>query len=144
MYLEVFFILLLICVCLISSNYLCASDIIAVLLSIFVIYTLCNAHRSWTIQVSGSGEWWYKTFINEVFEQSKVHHLKDVKLENFMRIGNKDLIAKQLVRALKLIERQHMLGINQRVQASTYQQEIFKLLSNVIEKINAAVQDGLV
>ena len=74
-----------------------------------------------------------KSFINEVLEQSKVHHVKDVKLENVMRIGNKDLIAKQLVRALKLIERQHMLVIDQRVQASTYQQEIIKLQSNFID-----------
>ena len=50
-----------------------------------------------------------KSFINEVLEQSKVHHVKDVKLENVMQIGNKDLITKQLVCALKLIERQHML-----------------------------------
>ena len=49
------------------------------------------------------------------------------------RFGNTDLIAKQLVRALKLIERQHMLVIDQRVQASTYQQEIIKLQSNFID-----------
>ena len=74
-----------------------------------------------------------KTFIGELLEQCKVHHVEDVKLENVMRVGNKDVIARQLVRALALIDRQHNLVINQRVHASAFQQEIIKLQSDVID-----------
>ena len=74
-----------------------------------------------------------KTFISELLEQFKVHHVEDVKLENVMRVGNKDVIARQLVRALALIDRQHNLVINQRVHASAFQQEIIKLQSDVID-----------
>lgn len=31
-----------------------------------------------------------KRFIIDLLEQSKVHHVEDVKLENIMRTGNKD------------------------------------------------------
>ena len=74
-----------------------------------------------------------KTFMTEIFEQSKVHRVEDVKIENVMRMGNKDVLAKHLVNALKLIERQNMLVINQRVHASSYREEIMKLQSNVID-----------
>ena len=34
-----------------------------------------------------------KIFINELLEQFKAHHVKDVKIENVMRVGNKDVVA---------------------------------------------------
>ena len=43
-----------------------------------------------------------KTFSNELLEQCKVHHVDGVKLENVMRVGDKDVIARQFVRALAL------------------------------------------
>ena len=84
-----------------------------------------------------------KTFISELLEQCKVHQVKNVKLENVMRVGNKDVITRQLVRALALIEKQHNLVINQRVHASAFQQEIIKLQSDVIDvqRKGGAVQD---
>ena len=61
-----------------------------------------------------------KTFISELLEQCKVYHVEDVKLENVMRVGNKDVIARQLVSAMSLNDRQHNLVINQRVHASAF------------------------
>lgn len=74
-----------------------------------------------------------KSFIGEVFELCKVHHVENVKLETVMRAGNKDVISNQLIRALQLIERQHNLIINQRVHVASYKDEIVKLQSEVID-----------
>ena len=59
-----------------------------------------------------------RTFISDVLEQNKVHHVENVKIETLMRTGNKDVLAKQLVNALLLIERQHNLIVDQRVHGS--------------------------
>lgn len=74
-----------------------------------------------------------KAFIADVVELCKVHHVANVKLDNVMRAGNKDAISNHLIRALQLIERQHNLIINQRVHAKSYQDEIIKLQSDVID-----------
>ena len=74
-----------------------------------------------------------KEFIGSVLELCKVHHVENVKLDNVMRSGNKDAVSNQLIRALQLIERQHNLIINQRVHARSYQEEIIKLQSDVID-----------
>ena len=73
-----------------------------------------------------------KNFMSELFKQSNVHSVGGAKQENMMRIGNKDVLAKKLVEALALIERQNMLIINQRVHVSAYEQDIIKLQNDVI------------
>ena len=46
---------------------------------------------------------------------------------------NKDVLASNLAQALALIERQHMLIVNQRVHVSAYQSDIIKLQSDFID-----------
>ena len=79
-------------------------------------------------------------FISGMFKQCKVFEVENVTLENVMKMGNKDVIAKQLMCALQLIERQHNLIVNQRVHVSTYQQDIIKLQSDVIDAQNRALR----
>ena len=81
-----------------------------------------------------------KTFISDMLEQCKVHRVENVKIDCVMRVGNKDVVAMQLVRALQLIETQHNLIINQRENADTFKEEIIKLQRNLIEAQHEQVQ----
>ena len=55
-----------------------------------------------------------------------------------MKMGNKDVIAKQLMCALQLIERQHNLIVNQWSASSCL--DIIKLQSDVIDAQNRALR----
>jgi len=81
-----------------------------------------------------------KHLINNLLMQCKVFDVGSVKNENLMKMGNKDVIASYLASALKLIERQHNLVINQRVDISSYQKDIIKLQSDVIDAQGKALQ----
>ena len=73
-----------------------------------------------------------KNFISDMFEQCKVHSIGNISTDNLMKLGTKDTIAKYLLSAIQLIDRQHNFVINQRVHISSYQQDIIKLQSDVI------------
>ena len=82
-----------------------------------------------------------KTFISEMFKLCNVHGVVDNNKVNMLKIGTKDVLATQLVRALELIERQHNLIINQRVHVSTYQSDIIQLQSDVIDAQRKSIQE---
>ncbi len=82
-----------------------------------------------------------KNFISDLLKLCKVYHVEDVKQENMMKIGNKDVFANQLVCALKLIERQQMLIIDQKVHVSAYQKDVIKLQSDVINSQKKTMDD---
>ena len=52
--------------------------------------------------------------IRSILALCKVQEVQCVNTENVLKMGVKDVIAKHLVSALQMIERQHMLIINQR------------------------------
>ena len=81
-----------------------------------------------------------KNFINEMLNQCKVSKVEAATPGNLMKIGTKDVMAQRLVDALQLIERQHNFVINQRVHISSYQQDIIKLQSDVIDAQEKALQ----
>ena len=62
----------------------------------------------------------------------KVQGVSCVNVENVLKIGVKDVLAKQLVSALKLIERQQMLIANQRGQITTHLAELNSTKDDVI------------
>ena len=62
-----------------------------------------------------------KQFLNDFYKQTKVFAVGSMTEETMMKLGNKDVVAKCLVNALQLIERQHNMVINQRVHLSSYQ-----------------------
>ena len=59
-------------------------------------------------------------YIRDLLKMCKVHDVSNVTVENVLKAGVNDAIAAQLVSALQLIERQHMLIVNQRGQISTH------------------------
>ena len=73
-----------------------------------------------------------RSIITELLEQCKVHRVEEVKMENVMRVGNKDVVATQLVRALALIERHHSLIISQQAHVGELQEEVIKLQRDLI------------
>ena len=81
-----------------------------------------------------------KQFMNDFFKQSKVFEVGSMTDETMMKLGDKDVVAKCLLSALKLIERQHNMVINQRVHLSSYQQDIIKLQSSVIDAQEKALR----
>jgi len=81
-----------------------------------------------------------KQFMDDFFKQSKVFAVGSMTDETMMKLGNKDVVAKCLLSALKLIERQHNMVINQRVHLSSYQQDIIKLQSSVIDAQEKALR----
>ena len=75
----------------------------------------------------------------------KVHEVSNVNVDNVSKVGVKDMVAKHLVSALQLIERQHMLIANQNGQIrqhladlNTTKSEIIRLQGEVIR--NAKVE----
>ena len=85
-------------------------------------------------------EWDGKNFITETFKLCKVYEMNSITTENLTKIGTKDVLAKCLANALKLIDRQHNFVINQRVHISGYQQDIIKLQSDVISAQKKALE----
>ena len=81
-----------------------------------------------------------KEFMNELFKQSKVFEVGSMTAETMMKLGNKDVVAKFLVTALQLLERQHNMVINQRVHLSSYQHDIIQLQSSVIDAQEKALR----
>jgi hypothetical protein len=81
-----------------------------------------------------------KQFMNDFYKQTKVFAVESMTEETMMKLGNKDVVARCLLNALKLIERQHNLVINQRVHLSSYQQDIIKLQSAVIDAQEKALR----
>ena len=61
-----------------------------------------------------------KNYISELLKQCKVHTVTDVKKEKMVNFGTKDVLATHLMRALELIERQHMLILNQLSKSSYF------------------------
>ena len=94
-----------------------------------------------------------KNFISEIFKQSKIFGVADLTLDTVTKMGTKDVLANFLMRAVQLIDRQHNMLINQRVHISSYQQDIIKLQSDVInaqdralrvtERISKTVEDSV-
>ena len=74
-----------------------------------------------------------KQFMSEVFKQCKVFEVGSMTPEVMMKLGTKEVVAKFLMNALQLIERQHNFVINQRVHISSYQQDIIQLQSSVFD-----------
>lgn len=73
-----------------------------------------------------------KNLITEMQKFCKVQDMLDVKQDFLTRSCTKDVLATHLVRALEMIERQHMFVINQRVHISAYQSDIIQLQSDLI------------
>ena len=73
-----------------------------------------------------------RKLIQETLKWCNVDKVLDLKQENVMKAGNKDVLAAQLVRALGLIERQHNFIMNQRVHLTSYREDIIKLQEQVI------------
>jgi len=89
-----------------------------------------------------------KQFMNELFKQSKVFAVGSMTEETMMKLGNKDVVAKFLVTALQLLERQHNMVINQRVHLSSYQQDIIRLqrrkhYKQHADRISSLVKDSV-
>lgn len=81
-----------------------------------------------------------KDFISDLQTLCKVFKVTDVKQEVLTRTCNKDVLASNLEKALALIERQHMLIINQRVHVSAYQSDIMKLQSDLIDAQKKSIE----
>ena len=62
--------------------------------------------------------------IQSMLTLCKVREVSSVNIENVLKIGVKDVLAKQLVSVLELVERQHMLIANQRGQIATHLAEL--------------------
>ena len=73
-----------------------------------------------------------KEFMSEMGKLFKVYRVGDIDQAAFMKACNKDVLATNLGEALKLIERQHQLIINQRVKISQQQENVVKLQDDVI------------
>ena len=73
-----------------------------------------------------------KEFMSEMGKLCKVYRVGDIDQAAFMKACNKDVLATNLGEALKLIERQHQLIINQRVKISQQQENVVKLQDDVI------------
>ena len=79
-------------------------------------------------------------FIHSILTQCKVHVVSFVGVDSVLKMGVKDVIAQQLVGALQLIERQHMLIVNHRGQirqhlsdSNTTKSETIRLQGEVIK-----------
>ena len=70
--------------------------------------------------------------IQSMLTLCKVQGVSCVNVENVLKIGVKDVLAKQLVSALKLIERQQMLIANQRGQIRTHLAELNSTKDDII------------
>jgi hypothetical protein len=81
-----------------------------------------------------------KFFTTEMFKLCKVHEMNSITAESLTKIGTKDVLAKCLANALQLMDRQHNFAINLRVHMSSYQQDIIKLQSDVIDAQAKALQ----
>ena len=71
-------------------------------------------------------------FIRSILTQCKVHDVSCVGVEGVLKMGVKDVIAQQLVGALQLIERQHMLIVNQRGQIRHHLSDLNSTKSDII------------
>ena len=81
-----------------------------------------------------------KQFLDDLFQHSKVFKVGSMTPEVMMKLGNKDVLAKFILDAVQLIERQHNMVVNQRVYISCNQQDIIKLQSSVIDAQEKALQ----
>ena len=68
----------------------------------------------------------------DLLRLSKVHDNSEVSVENVVKIGVKDVIAAQLVSALQLIERQHMMIVNQRGQITSHLSDLNSCKTDII------------
>ena len=81
-----------------------------------------------------------KNFLSEMFKNCKVHDVASLTKDTVLKMGNKEDLANCLMRAMQLFERQHNYVINLKVHVSSYQEDIIKLQSNVIDAQNKALQ----
>ena len=70
--------------------------------------------------------------IQSMLTLCKVQEVSCVNVENVLKIGVKDVLAKQLVSVLELVERQHMLIANQRGQITTHLAELNSTKDDII------------
>ena len=71
-------------------------------------------------------------FFKEIHQQCKVYDAEHITLDSLMKIGTKDMLAKYLLHAVKLMDRQHNFAINQRVYIDSYKDDIIRLQGDVI------------
>ena len=82
-----------------------------------------------------------KEFLNEAKKLCKVFSVGDVEQGALMRTCNKEVLAAHLVNALRLIERQHELVINQRVQITQHQSRVVELQDDLIESQKQTIEE---
>ena len=74
-----------------------------------------------------------QAFIDEMQKLCRVYDVAAVKHDILLKTSNNDVLSAHLLRALELIERQHMFVINQRVHISAYKFDIIQLQIDLID-----------